>query len=234
VSVKTKDFKVVFLRSRKTDTGNGFLVFFMEKFSPARINLLFLNTQLSVLKSGVKLLRSKREALMKDFFKCVGECLELRSKLNSQIRDATYKLHLAKAFLGDTIYSTAYASKRDVSIDIKVKNIWGINIPEIEEKPFVRNMDAREISPIGEGVLATDTAKDFEKAVDSTVSIASKEIKLKRVGEEIRTDTRRINALEEIVMPSIRNGIKTIERVLEEREREDIYRLKRYKRRKSH
>lgn len=186
-----------------------------------------------MLNNGARLLRGKREALMKDFFRCAGECLELRSKLNSQIGNATYKLHLAKALLGDTIYSTAYASQRDVFVDIKVKNIWGINIPEIEEKAFVRNIDARDMSPIGEGLLAVETAKDFEKAIDAIVSIASSEIRLKRVGEEIRIDTRRINALEEIVLPSIQHGIKAIERVLEEREQEDIYRLKRFKRRRA-
>ena len=70
--------------------------------------------------------------------------------------------------------------------------------------------------------------------VDAVVTIASSEIRLKRVGEEIKVDTRRINALEEILTPSMQNGIKTIERVLEEREREDIYRLKRFKRRRKH
>ena len=206
----------------------------MEKFPSARINLLLLKTRFLVLKNGARLLRSKREALMKDFFKCVGECVTLRSQLNSQLKDATYELHLAKAFLGDVINSAAYASKRDISLDIKVKNVWGVNVPEIEQKAFVRNVDARDISPIGEGSLTIETAKSFEKVVNAVVIIASSEIRLKRVGDEIKADTRRINALEEILMPSMQNGIKTIERVLEEREREDIYRLKRFKRRRKH
>jgi V/A-type H+-transporting ATPase subunit D len=206
----------------------------LEKFSPTRINLLFLHAQLEKLKNGAKLLRSKREALMKDFFKCVGECVTLRSQLNSQLKDAIYELYLAKAFLGDAVQSTAYASKRDISLDIKVKNVWGVNVPEVEQKAFVRDMSARDISPIGEGSLIIETAKSFEKVIDAVVTIASCEIRLKRVGEEIKVDTRRINALEEILAPSMQNGIKTIERVLKEREREDIYRLKRYKRRKSH
>lgn len=204
----------------------------MEKLSSTRINLLLLKNRLLVLKSGAELLRGKREALMKDFFRCVGECMELRSKLNSELKDATYKLHLAKAFFGDALDSTAYASKRDVSLDIKIKNIWGINIPEIEQKAFVRNIDARDISPIGEGTLSIETVRDFEKVVDAVVAIASGEIRLKRVGEEIKADTRRINALEEIIMPSINKQIKAITEVLEEREREDIYRLKRFKKRK--
>lgn len=204
----------------------------MEKFAPTRIHLLSLKTQLQIAVNGAKLLRSKRDALIRDFFRLAGECLHLRSRLNLEIRDATYKLHLAKAFLGDTIHSTAYALKRDVDLDIKIKNIWGINIPEIEEKRFSRKLEARDMSPIGEGTLTIDTAKGFEKAADTIVSVASSEIRLSRVGEEIKADTRKINALDEILVPSIRQGIKRIERVLEEREREDIFRLKRYKKRK--
>ena len=207
----------------------------MEKFSSTRINLLFLKAHLQILQNGAGLLRSKREALMKDFFRYVEECLQLRAILNSNLRNAARNLQLVRAFSGDALYSMAYASKRDVSIDIRVKNIWGINIPEIDKKALVRSMDARDMSPVGEGALSMETAKDFEKAVDAVVAMASSEIRLKRLGEEIKADTRRINALEELVMPSIRYNIKAIERVLEEREREDIYRLKRFKkRRKNH
>lgn len=201
----------------------------MERFAATRINFLLLKTQIQIARNGVKLLRSKRDALMKDFFRVVGECLNLRSKLNQEVRDATYALHLAKAFLGDAICSTAYASKRDVSLNITVKNIWGINIPEIEKKTFVRSLEVRGISPVGEGWLAIETSKSYEKVIDAIVGVASSEIRLKRVGEEIKIDTRRINALEEIIIPALLYSIKNIERVLEEREREDIYRLKRYK-----
>lgn len=206
----------------------------MEKLSSTRINLLLLRTQLQALRNGAMFLRSKREALMKDFFKCAEECVGLRSKLNSQLKHAAYELHLAMAFLGGAIHSTAYASRRNISLDIKLKNLWGVNVPEIEQKAFVRNIDARDISPIGEGTLAIKTAKSFERAVDAIVSVASNEIKLKRVGDEIKLDTRRINAIDDILAPSILIGIKTIERVLEEREREDIYRLKRFKKRRQH
>jgi len=204
----------------------------LERFAPTRINLLSLKRQLQISINGARLLRSKRDALMRDFFKLAGECLDLRSRLGKEIRDATYKLHLAKALSGDGIYSAAHALKREIDLAIKVKNIWGIHIPEIEEKRFSRRLEAMDISPIGEGTLIIDTAKGFEKAVDTIVSIASSEVRLSRTGEEIRGDTRKINALEEILIPSIRHGIKWIETILEEREREDIFRLKRYKKKK--
>ena len=91
------------------------------------------------------------------------QCVTLRSQLNSQLKDAIYELYFAKAFLGDAVKSTAYASRRDISLDIKVKNVWGVNVPEVEQKAFVRDMDARDISPIGEGSLIIETAQSFEK-----------------------------------------------------------------------
>ena len=63
----------------------------------------------------------------------------------------------------------------------------------------------------------------------SIVSVASKEIRLKRLGSEIQTTSRRINALEEILIPSLTKRIKYIQRMLEEKEREGIFRLKRFK-----
>jgi V/A-type H+-transporting ATPase subunit D len=64
------------------------------------------------------------------------------------------------------------------------------------------------------------------------VKIASREIRLTAIGEVIRSDSRKINAINEVILPSIKNRIKYIERVLEEREREEIFRLKRNKARR--
>ena len=72
-------------------------------------------------------------------------------------------------------------------------------------------------------------AKEFEGACELIIKIASREIRLTRIGEVIRSDSRKINAITEVILPSIKGRIKYIERVLEEREREEVYRLKRNK-----
>lgn len=203
----------------------------MEQTGQTRIALLNLKTQLGVAFVGARVLRSKREALMKDFFKLAGDVVDARTRLNYQLERASNTLFLASAFLGkDTLTSYAYSCKRDISIDIKVRNIWGVYIPEIEERPLIRSIDARGASPIGEAVLAVETTKGFEVVVDTILSTAAKESRLKRLGEEIHATTRRINALEEVLIPGLRRRIRYIERVLEEREREDLFRLKRFKR----
>ncbi|MBI5491698.1 MAG: V-type ATP synthase subunit D [Deltaproteobacteria bacterium] len=203
----------------------------MEKTgAPTREQLLALRKQYDVIKKGLELLKSKREALMKEFFGIVEESIELRSSLTSLLNRAQRDLERARALNGDgAIESFAYAVKRDVSLNIKVRNIWGVFVPEIEETALRRSLEARDISPIGERAELMDVAKEFETAADLIARIASKEVRLTRLGEVIKSDTRKINAISEVILPSMHRRIKYIARVLEEREREEIFRLKRSK-----
>ncbi|HLB05331.1 MAG TPA: V-type ATP synthase subunit D, partial [Thermodesulfobacteriota bacterium] len=100
---------------------------------------------------------------------------------------------------------------------------------EIEEKPMVRSIEARGPSPVGEEFLVNETARSFERVLEAILATAARESRLKRIGEEIYTTTRRVNALEELLIPSLRKRIRNIERSLEEREREEVFRLKRFK-----
>jgi V/A-type H+-transporting ATPase subunit D len=106
-------------------------------------------------------------------------------------------------------------------------------VPKIETKDLRRRMDERGVSAIGESPWTMDVARRFEEVVTEIIDIASKETKLKMLGEEIKMTTRRVNALDELIIPEIMHKIRRISTVLEEREREDIYRLKRFKKRKA-
>ena len=88
-----------------------------------------------------------------------------------------------------------------------------------------------DISPIGERADILDTARCFDKVVDLIVRMACGETTLGRVGEMIRADTRKINAIKEARLPALKADIRSIERTLEEREKEDIFRLKVFKKR---
>ncbi|MBI1912554.1 MAG: V-type ATP synthase subunit D [Deltaproteobacteria bacterium] len=201
----------------------------MEKTPPTRQQLLALRAQAEVIKKGLELLKSKREALMKEFFNIVEESLELRSRLTELLNRAQRDLERARALNGFEVESFAHGAKRDISLNIRVHNVWGVSVPDIEEITLTRSLDARDISPIGVRAEVFDTAKQFESASDLIVKIASKEIRLSRVGEVIRSDTRKINAISEVMLPSLDKRIRVIERMLEEREREEIFRLKRFK-----
>ncbi len=201
-------------------------------YTPTRYTLLRLKRRGETLTRGMELIRRRREALTKEFMSLVEECLRRREALTDHIQRAQRKLEFAMVMNPASVESLSCAAKRDISIEVEVKNIWGVNVPEIEEIPLSRGLEAMGVSALVESAQTIDTALEFESIMVELVRIASRETRLVRIGEMIRKDTRRINALEEVVLPQLERSIKTIERILEEREREEVFRLKRYKSRK--
>ncbi|MBI5887732.1 MAG: V-type ATP synthase subunit D [Deltaproteobacteria bacterium] len=202
----------------------------MEKSAPTRQQLLILKARHETVRKGLGLLKSKREALMKEFFGVVEESVRMRERLTELVCTGQRRVVMSEALYGtEALNSFAHASKREVSLEMKVRNVWGVSVPEIAPVRLVRSLDARELSPVGERALVLQAARDFENAADMLVNIASKEIKLSRLGEVIRADTRKVNAITEALLPEMKKRIKIIERTLEEREREEVFRLKRYK-----
>ncbi len=205
----------------------------MESAIPTRQNLMKLRHNLGVVEKGQELLRSKREALMKEFLGLVDECLRMRQANSALMAKARRNLEFSRAANTEAVGSLEFVSARHISIDIEVRNVWGVKVPEIRYSPLVRSLGSRDISPMGESTSSLDTARDFERVVDSLLELATPETRLARVGEIIKSDTRKINAIREVLLPGIKGRIKGIERVLEEREKEGIYRMKRYKLRRS-
>jgi len=201
----------------------------MEKSPPTRQQLLVLRLRFDAVTKGLDLLKSKREALMKEFFDIVEESVKMREDLTGLLSRSFRSLEISRAINAVALESFAHAAKRKIDLDIKVKNVWGVKVPEIAETTLTRSLEARDISPVGERADVIDTAAGFEKASDLIVRIASKEVMLSRVGEMIKSDTRKINAISEMMLPTMHGKIKYIERVLDEREREEVFRLKRYK-----
>lgn len=204
----------------------------LEKSAPTREQFMALRRRYDVIGKGLELLKSKREALMKEFFGIVDESIRMRDELTALLAGAQRGLERARALNGVAVESFAYGARRHVTLNIRARNVWGVYIPEIEDVNLTRTLDAMDISPVGESAAVIDTARRFEAASELIVKIASREIRLTAIGEVIRSDSRKINAITEVILPSIKNRIKYIERVLEEREREEIFRLKRNKARR--
>jgi len=74
-----------------------------------------------------------------------------------------------------------------------------------------------------------EVAEHFEAELDLIIELAETETALRRLGEEIQKNRRRVNALEQIMIPELKKQAKFIKIAIEEREREDLYRLKKMK-----
>jgi len=201
----------------------------VQTISPTRMNLLQRRNQLRLAEQGVDLLKKKRDALVQDFFNVVRRALEARELLNRKCEEAYVLLSLTKAWEGrEALESTALARKQELLVDIDIRNVWGTKIPEVSSVDG-RSATGDGYNPVDVSAGVLETTSNFEEVLAALLEVASTEVKLKKIGEEIKKTTRRVNALEQIVVPRIRSEIRYIRAVLEQREREDIYRLKRIK-----
>lgn len=202
----------------------------MQKASPTRMNLLILKAQVESGRKGLGLLRSKREALVREFFSAMDTVVASRDLLRQRMEGAMNSLAVALGLDGRAaVQSAAFACQRDIPIEMVERNIWGVRFPEIHPRSVIRTIDARGYAVPSVSSYTSTAARDFEKVLDQVLKIISVEMRLKRLGEEIKKTTRRINALTEIVLPDLKLQIRAIRFALEEREREDIFRMKRFK-----
>ncbi|MDR7401869.1 MAG: V-type ATP synthase subunit D [Armatimonadota bacterium] len=202
-----------------------------EAVSPTRMNLLQRKQQAKVAIQGVDLLKRKRDALVADFFTIVRQSLHARETLTRACEEAYLMLALAKAWEGrEALEAAAMADRRELLVDIQVRNVWGTRIPDVVVREVRRTLLERGHNPAATSARTMESAAHFEEVLRAILEVAATEIKLRKIGEEIKKTTRRVNALEQVVIPRILGEIRFIASVLEQRAREDIFRLKRIKR----
>ena len=193
------------------------------------MNLLSRKSQHVLAREGVTLLKHKREVLMAEFMKLVKPLMEKQKRLHKEMVQAFHCLNTARAIDGiGELESAANLRENRVSIDITTVKNWGIEIPKIESAD---GLGARFREPYSHSTSLRifETRDRFEKVLNEILEIAPLEAGLKRLGREIQKTTRSINALELMLIPRLRDEIRFIRNSLEEREREDNFRLRRIK-----
>ena len=198
----------------------------MNGTSPTRMNLLTRRSQLGLALRGVDLLQKKRDALVREFFSLIHETLEARRQLNAAGHEAHLKLFLAKAFDGPQeveVFSLSVPIISDARA--KLEDIWGTRVPRLE----VEWPRGTTTSPVSAGGRTVAAQAAFRKLSQALFRVANSESRLRRIGEEIKKTARRVNALDQAVIPGVQSQIHYIEEVLDQQEQEDIFRLKRIK-----
>jgi V/A-type H+/Na+-transporting ATPase subunit D len=199
-----------------------------EQINPTRSVLIAKRQQRRLANQGVDLLKRKRDALIGEFFALVKESLAARESLNQNAKDAYFALFLAKAWDSpEAVESLALARQAGVNLDLSVESIYGVKVPKIAIPQFSTELP---FSPIGAGAKTLDAAAQFQKLAQAIISVAATENKLRRLGEEIKRTSRRVNALEQIVVPEITEQIKFVQDTLDQRSLEESNTLKKIKR----
>lgn len=200
----------------------------MNRAPTTRMGLLDVRGRRGVAGRGARLLRAKREVLASEIWKMMREVLEGRARLDEVLREAVKGLGLAQALEGrEVLESLALSAAREVSLKVGVRKVWGMATPMVSAPPLVRAADRRGSSPTSWGPSGAEAARRHEEALEVLLGIATRELHLTRLGEEIQETSRRVNALEQILLPALAGESARIEAALDERDREDAVRLKR-------
>ncbi len=198
-----------------------------EQIAPTRSNLLQRRDQLTLANRGADLLKRKRDALIGEFFSLIKASLAARRELNRVSQEAYFNLFLAKAWDSpEAVESLSLAHQAELDIAVKVENLFGVKVPQVQPPSFDKTLP---FSPVGVGARTLDAASTFRALLAVLIEVAATETRLRKVGSEIKKTSRRINALEQIVIPGIAVQIKEIRGVLDQRALEEITVLKRIK-----
>jgi len=197
----------------------------VERPSPTRTNLTTLRRRIEITRRGLDLLRGKRDALVREFLTVMKRVVAGRDAVDAAMREATDRVVVAWGREGrSALVSAALRHPSPVSVEIEARNVWGVRVPDVRYRPLVQRADA------GSAPAQVEVAAGaFEHALDLILEHLSPHILLKRLGGEIKRTTRRINALNEVVLPTLSHQVREIRLALEERDREEVFRTKRFR-----
>ncbi len=203
----------------------------MEEVRPTRAELLERRSQIALAQQGMDLLKQKRDALLLEFMGVMDETLRLSDSLQKTVSEAQYSLAVSQAVDGVVaLRSAGLATRGEIVVDMTGTKIMGVSVPVVTKGDSpIKSSFTRGYSVTGVSSRVDETADKFERVLDVIIEYADIETRLKRLGEEIKKTNRRVNALEQVTVPALREQVGYISQTLDERAREDLFRLKKVK-----
>lgn len=189
--------------------------------NPTRMELSKLKKKLQSAKRGHKLLKDKRDELMRQFMILIKENKQLRTEVENAISDANKYMIIAGSVMQKEILETALMlPKQEVQIDIEQKNIMSVYVPKF--RTSYKSDNKSDIYSYGMAF----TSVELDGAVNALNKVFPKMIRLAEIektcqlmADEIEKTRRRVNALEHIMIPNYEETIKYITMKLSENER---------------
>lgn len=192
--------------------------------------LLKVRELLSLARQGYRLMDQKRSILISEIIKYLDEARKLQDMVVERFERAYLALSLACTILGiEVVEEIASGAQERISIDSAERGILGVPIPMLVIEG--EDLDSESFPPFY-SVYRTSMALDravleFRKLLKMVVTLAEVETTIYRLAKEIKVTQKRANALEQVIIPELERAKREIESHLEERERDEFFKLKR-------
>ena len=206
----------------------------MEKLNvnPTRMELSKLKIRLKTAVRGHKLLKDKQDELMRQFIDMIKKNKKLRERVEGMLQNSFKDFLLSRGVMSDEMLENAIAyPKEKIGVEVKKKNIMSVNVPQMT---FVKENEGNQgmIYPYG----YAQTSADLDDAIDGLSSVMDNLLELAEVekacqlmADEVEKTRRRVNALEYMTIPQLKETIRFIQMKLDENERGSITRLMKVK-----
>ncbi|MDF2942067.1 MAG: atpD [Herbinix sp.] len=199
--------------------------------NPTRMELTKLKKKLATATRGHKLLKDKRDELMRQFLDLVRENKTLREKVEKGIQAANKNFVLARSAMPDEILNVALmAPRQEIYLEAGKRNVMSVEIPQFEYR--TKTADANDIYPYGFAFTSSDlddAVKSLQDILPEMLHLAEIEKSCQLMAAEIEKTRRRVNALEHVMIPEMKENIKFIVMKLDENERSTQIRLMKVK-----
>ncbi len=199
--------------------------------NPTRMELTKLKGRLKTAVRGHKLLKDKRDELMKQFMDVVRENRAVRASVEEALLRAHSAFTVASALMSsEMLEQSLLYPKQSVDLTMKFQNIMSVNVPVYSF--HTKSDNPSEIYPYGFAATSgelDDAVKALADAFEAMLRLAQIEKTSQLLAEEIEKTRRRVNALEYVKIPEMRENIKYITMKLDENERSATIRLMKVK-----
>lgn len=199
--------------------------------TPTRMELTKQKKKLATATRGHKLLKDKRDELMRQFLDLVRENKALREKVEAGIAKANKNFVLARATTSEQVLNTALlAPKQEVYVEVGTRNVMSVDIPVFTYK--TRSADEGDIYSYGFAYTSADlddAVLSLKELFEDMLKLAEVEKSCQLMAAEIEKTRRRVNALEHVMIPEAQEKIRYISMKLDENERSSQIRLMKVK-----
>jgi V/A-type H+-transporting ATPase subunit D len=199
-----------------------------EQVAPTKSNLLRSRRSLRTAVDGYALLDRKRNVLIRELMAVLEEAKKVQVEVAAALAEAFGALRAANIAVGaQNVEEVASACEEPTGITLLAKSVMGAWTPSVARIP---EASRRSYSFRGTAAALDEAVRRFRRAAETTARAAALETTVIGLAQEIRRTQKRANALHNVLIPRYREQIKFISESLEERDREDFFKVKQVKR----
>ncbi len=199
--------------------------------NPTRMQLSKLKKQLTTAIRGHKMLKDKRDELMRQFLDLVRETKDLREAVERELENCNSHFVNASAVMSkQSLDASLLSPKQQINVEVSSKNVMSVEIPQFETS--ARTSDEADIFPYGFAFTSfelDDAVTSLDNVLPDLIKLAQYEKSCELMSAEIEKTRRRVNSLEHVMIPRYQETIKYISMKLEENDRSSRTRLMKVK-----